>query len=199
MNSCESFLMSVGMSWTWSKLLPFVFALLLGGIAWWLVRKRFVNKWLKLVVLIAFCAIPFFSYFMVAPIYQGDFSSEFTSKKLVAELKSMNKNSLVVITIPNCPYCYESVLMSNRLKKRNPKLEITYLVLSSDPQAIAAYQEIADSGITFQLGQDLRALTELAEGGFPAFVQRKNNQLMMWSNNQMGPATLDAIEESVRN
>ncbi len=199
MNSIENAFMMAGLSWTASKLLPFFIAFLIGFFVWWLFKKRIPNKWLKVVFLIAFCAIPFFAYFMYSPIYQGDFSSDFTTKNMVNELKLAKKNTLFVITIPNCPYCYESVLMSNQLKKRNPKLEIVYLVLSSDPKAIMAYQEIADPSIRFQLGQDLEQLTELAEGGFPSFVQRNNNQLMMWSNNQMGPATLDKIENSVEN
>ena len=65
------------------------------------------------------------------PIYQGDFS--LTGKKIDQQLAydDFSKNiKLAVITIPNCPYCLESIQKLKVLKERNPLMKMEFIVYS---------------------------------------------------------------------
>ena len=194
MNSFEIFLLDSGFSWTASKLVPYVLFPFLGLIVWLILRRRIKTGWIKYTLLILLIALPFLGYFLVNPIYEGDFSNNSKTITLIPELKAKTKQTLVVITIPGCPFCMQSVERMKDFKKRNPAVNIEYRVCSSDPGALTAYKEAAGTAFPIVLAEDMNALGSVAEEAFPAFVLTDGKSGVKWSNDSFGVGALDEVE-----
>ena len=119
-----------GASWQLSVFLPFVIFLFVSLIiAYFLFRK--ISAKLPRFALIGILGImPATNYFACFPIYHSDIKNDY--RKLNLNQRSIRiQSSLEVMTLPNCPYCVESIAAVARLKKRNPNLQIQYKILSS--------------------------------------------------------------------
>lgn len=196
----QSFIDS-GFSFTASKLIPYLITLLMGLILVYLVRKRIrfklriVNVLLKLIIL----AIPFSIYFAFYPIYQGDFTNGAERVKRTQSNSEISGKKLVVIALPYCEFCAEAMSTMKLLKKRNPALEIEYIVCSSDSTTIQNYLELGEGEITVSLAKNHRAMSVLAHGKFPTFVLSEENlPLTRWSNDGFGVRALDQVESLVK-
>lgn len=194
MNTIEEGLLALGLSWQASKLLPYLLALLLGLFGWLLVRKKIPGHGMKALFLAVLMAIPFFGYFIYSPLYEGDFTNQPSVHVLTQELNGLKSNELIVLSIPDCPFCYQSIEYANRLVERNPRLKITYIVLSHQPNGAEAYRKRAHSSIRFKLGIHLSELTEVAQSKFPTFVIQRHGKLETWGFSDVGPAVLDYFE-----
>ena len=122
----ETFFLDSGMSWTMSKVLPYLITIL-AGIFFWIIARRVFrkkNKYVRWAVLLVVFILPFCVYFLISPIYEGDF----TNKPIEVERTESNSElvgkKLVVITIPGCPYCLQAIDRLLIMKKRVPDLEI---------------------------------------------------------------------------
>jgi hypothetical protein len=197
MNWIESLLLDVGFSWSWSKLLPFFMVSILGSIGWMLFQKRIPTIRLKVVFFIVSIAIPFFSYFIYSPLYRNDFNGTYVIRPIPKELIRMEKNELVVLALPHCPFCFESIAIANKLIKRNPGIQITYLVLSHEPTGANKFRSLADKRIRFKLAIHFSELETVCSGMFPAFLIRKDAAISVWDFNQIGPSSLDEIEQLI--
>jgi hypothetical protein len=193
MNALESFLLDMGFSWTWSKLFPYLLFPLLGLIIWATIRKRMKKGWVRGTTLLLFMAIPFGLYFILYPIYEGDFSNNSEEVALIPELKT-GQQKLVVITIPGCPFCMESIHRMKAFKERNPAVNIEYRVCNTDPAALTAYKTIAGKAFPVVLAQDLAKMSGLAQHAFPAFILTDGQSGVRWSNDQFGVVALDEVE-----
>ena len=185
------------MSWTMSKVLPYLITIILGLILWIIFRKLFkgLNKYIRWVILLVVFVLPFCIYFLIVPIYEGDFTNnsvEIERTELNAEL---NGKKLVVISIPGCPYCLEAIDRLLIMKKRVPDLEIEYVVCSVDSTSIGWYKEKGGDNITVRLAQNKEEMAKIAEHAFPTFVLVDNNHsLKKWSNDGFGVFAMDEIE-----
>ena len=193
----ESYFLESGLSWTMSKILPYLFMVLVGFILV-LITKRFIksmNKWMSLALLLVIFVMPFGIYFIVSPIYQGDFSNnslEIARSEANAELSG---KKLVVITIPGCPYCLEAVDQLLVMKKRVPEIEIEYIVCSSDSTTLEWYKEKAGNLISVKLSENKEEMAKIAQHAFPTFVLVDNNHpIKTWSNDSFGVFARDEIE-----
>jgi len=193
MNSFEVFLLDCGFSWTASKLVPYLFFPFLGFFLWLALRKRVKRGWLKYTLLVLLIALPFLGYFLVNPIFEGDFSNNSKSVALVPELK-VNKQTLVVITIPGCPFCMQSVERMKDFKKRNPKINVEYRVCSTDAASVLPYQQAAGKAFPILLAEEPEKMADVAEGAFPAFVLTDGKSAVKWSNDKFGVGALDEVE-----
>ena len=70
-----SFFLNLGLSYTWSKALPYFILIALGIILGVMLFKRSKSLGMKIASLVAI-VIPFIVYFAINPIYQGDFSND---------------------------------------------------------------------------------------------------------------------------
>ena len=198
MNSIELSLLDNGFSWTLSKAVPYLAMILLGFLFIYILPKklRTLNVFLRYGIKLIILVIPFALYFIISPIYSGDFSNnsiELTKDSTVGELEGRR---LVVLSIPNCKYCYESIDRMVKLKERVPSMIIEYVVCSSDTMSIALYQEKGKAAIIVRLAEDMDAMTQLAEGTFPTFVLVNNERpLTKWSNDSFGVLAMDNVEE----
>lgn len=201
MSSVEQFFLNSGFSWTISKALPYILAVLLGFILLFIFRKRFKKnallKWsLRLVLLV----LPFGSYFLYSPIYQGDFSNAGVDIPRDSSLVELTGDKLVVIAIPGCPYCLEAIDRMKLLHDRMPDVEIEYRVCSSDSLALDWYREKAGENIHLVLADSVEAMSKLAEHQFPTFILVKGDKrpLKRWSNDSFGVSALDEVELALK-
>jgi thiol-disulfide isomerase/thioredoxin len=199
MNALEIFLLDLGLSWTTSKLAPYLLMITIGLLLVIVSRKRIVKKKFVVRFLVKFTLliIPFVSYFVYSPIYQGDFSNNSVALFKSDSEKELQGRKLVVLSIPGCPYCFNALDKMKKLKERVSNIEIEYLVCHLDPETIQWYKEGAGNAIDVKLAENIQAMSKLASGVFPTFVLvEKDKVLRTWSNNHFGFPALDEIELS---
>jgi hypothetical protein len=193
MNSLENIFLDFGLSWTMAKVLPYILALLIGALlSAVLFRKK--NKRFKLLVRLPISFVFFAAYFIFHPVYEGDFSNR-SYKPKTENLAELKNDEFVVVAIPGCMYCLESIEKLNKLKKRNPDLKIRFMVLSSDDKDLKYYSEIIVPSIPVVKAKETKRFLEISKGGFPTFLSLRKGQIMKaWSNDSFGVLALDEIE-----
>ncbi|MDX2359915.1 MAG: redoxin family protein [Crocinitomicaceae bacterium] len=207
MSSVELSFLDMGFSWTMSKALPYVLAMIIGLVLAFLFRKKLnknvLVKWLFRITLFV---LPFFGYFMYSPIYEGDFTNKSNSIEKTEQFAELDGKKLVVISIPGCPYCYQAIDRMKILKERLPNAQIEYVVCNTTmdsllPQeALDWYIEKAEGVVSVRQATDSEAMAILAQNGevnsaFPAFVLVDGDKnLTTWGNANFGVVALDEVE-----
>lgn len=181
------------MSWTASKIAPYFFFLFVGlFVSYYFFRKTSKKKKLFLATPIAL--FPIVIYFILHPIYEGDFSNSPYFPK-VKKVKELEKDELVVLAIPGCPYCIESANKLNLLKSRNPEMNIRFLVCTSSDKDLSDYKKALNKSIPVEKTIDTKSLIEIAKNGFPTFLTLRNGSIQKaWSNDSFGVRAMDEIE-----
>ncbi len=200
MNSIERLLLDSGFSWTLSKLLPYILAVLFGAIIIVLLRKRLsrIKKLWSILIKVVILVIPFVCYFAYAPIYEGDFSNDFQTIERTEANAELSGNRLYGLTIPGCPYCFDAIQRMKILKERQPDLQITYIVCTKEVANLDWYKEEAGDVIEVVLAKNSDEMIEIAEHSFPSFVLSKEGEpLKAWPNDSFGVMALDEIEALV--
>ena len=106
-----------------------------------------------------------------------------------------NENGLSVLSIPGCHFCSESIEKLKKIKKRNPKLSITFIVLSRDLRALTKYKKEINGVFKLKLASNPDNFAVLAQLKFPAFLIIKNKKpIYRWSNDQFGVRAIDLLE-----
>jgi len=197
MNAFENLLHGFGLSWTLSKLIPYIFFPLIGFFVWAIFRKRIARRWVGFSLLLILVFGSFFAYFSVNPIFEGDFSNNSTITTLIPELESKDRPALVIVTIPDCPFCMESILRMKEFKKQNPNVSIEYRVCTSKKELLKPYQEAAGDAFPIVMAKDKDALAnDVADGAFPTFVLLEKDKSVKWSNDNFGAGALDEVERA---
>ncbi|MCC6700613.1 MAG: hypothetical protein IT221_03770 [Fluviicola sp.] len=194
MSTIEQFFVDHQFSYTSSKVIPFVLMLGIGLIIGLLVKNWMKKSWLKISVLLSCLLLPLMVYLGFYPIYENDFSAHPKQVIWPKELNYLPDSSIVVVTIPNCPYCEASVAMSNRMLERNPNLEITYIVLAYRVEDMVKYKKQANARIAFRIANDHQLYLKFTKGSFPFYLKRQKSKGLIWSNNEMGPVAMDELE-----
>jgi thioredoxin-related protein len=198
----ENFFLNIGFSWTLSKSLPFVLMLLLGILLVFLIRRRLKKRWMRntsFVLLI----LPVVIYFVVNPIYEGDFSNDFRVENTGNETKEIEKGTLSVITIPGCPFCLQSIATLKVMKDRtDSKKDINFIVCSDSISDLKKYEVESDGELKVKLAEDIEAMVKLAGGAgiatFPTFVYTsKSGEMTVWSNDGFGVMAKDWVEDKL--
>ena len=198
MSGVENMFLGMGFSWTMSKALPYILAVVLGLILIYFFRKQFKKKLLlKWAFRITLLVIPFAGYFMYSPIYEGDFSNNSSVVEHSDATAELTGKKLVVLSIPNCPFCYESIDRIIKLKERVPNAEIEYVVssLAEDSSQLEWYQEKGGTDITVRFADSSIAMSTLADGRFPTFILVDGKKpLKKWTNDSFGVLAMDDVE-----
>jgi thioredoxin-related protein len=181
-------------SWTILKALPYLATLLGGAFLFWIFSKFKSNlSYLKFIIWI----VPFAIFFALNPIYEGDFSNDF---RIISTQKLPQKtqgNQLLVITIPGCPYCHGSIENLKKLKKRNPNLNIRFIVCDSNPTSTKEYKQEIHNDFKVESTKFGKEWAELTNGRFPSFIfNNKSNETKLWSNDGFGVRAKDEIESN---
>lgn len=194
----ESFFLNFGFSYTWSKLLPYILMTMIGiwiGIVLFKRSKSVLTKILSIIVI----GGPFGIYFAVNPIYQGDFSNESRTVEHTVETAELNGEKLVVISLPGCVFCKESVERLKEVKKYDKNLKIEYVVTSSDSATLDFYNEVIKGEFPLRLAENPEAMTHLAQGRFPSFVLvNEKKPMKIWVNNTFGVRALDEVVNNLK-
>lgn len=193
----EHFFLSLGLSFTTAKLIPYLLAVILGVCLVLFLRKRWKlkSKILNVVIRTVVFAAPFGVYFAFYPIYEGDFANGGEEVSMNSAYEELAGKKLTVITIPYCPYCEEAMERMKVLKERNSSMDIEYIVCSSDSSTLEFYTNISEGKIVVRLAESSEEMANLAKGHFPAFVLSKGDKtLKRWSNSAFGVRALDETE-----
>ena len=194
----ELLLINTGFSWTFSKIFPYALLILFGIILYLLSRKAIVRKWVKYSVGIVVVLLPFGVGFIFNPIYEGDFSKQGTSIVKNASPSDFKKDGLMVITIPNCPFCFGSIQKLKLIKKRQPSLQIDFVVCANNKEHLQKYKKEINGSFPIRIADNADSLVFTANFRFPAFVLVKNKKPnYVWSNDQFGVRAIDEMEKTV--
>lgn len=193
----ESFFLEMGLSHTWSKVAPYLLVILFGLFIGRLVYRRFKsNKKMAVVLSMFFVFAPFVAYFAVSPIYQGDFGVNGTKQDFRNIKSTLFKDGLLVIALPGCPYCMESISMLKSIKDRRPELKIEFAVIGlGNREVIKSYEkEIAGKFKVVSLLNET-AFTSKTGSSFPTYVMiEKGKVVHSWTNNEFGVRARDRVE-----
>lgn len=193
----EDFLLGVGLSHSLSKVLPYILVVLLGVFLARMVYGRFrSNKKTGIVLSIFFLIAPFIAYFAVNPIYQGDFGKNGREQSFRNAKTTMFHDGLLVLAIPGCPFCMESIEGLKQMKKRRPELKIEFSVFgTSDKELLKGYKKAIDGKFKLTTLRNETAFTANTGNSFPTFVMiKKGKAVYSWSNNDFGVRAKDEIE-----
>lgn len=196
-NDVELVALNSGLSWTMSKLLPYIFLGILGLAYFVLLTKLTYKPIIKQSIRSISLVLPFAIGFLLHPIYDGDFSKIGSTIHNNNSKKEFTKNGLVVVTIPDCPYCFGAIEKLKILKRRNPKLHIEYIVCTSKKKYIQNYIREINGLFDIHLAKNPQELAKTAEFRFPMFFKvEKNKATYKWSNDQFGVRATDDLEEA---
>jgi len=192
-NSLESFLLQIGFSWTAAKFTPYVLTLVLGYLVFRLISKFQIKTWLKLSLMaLGFC-LPFLTYFAFYPIYEADLKAK-TFKPLQTGMELPKVKTLVIVILPGCPYCIETIELSKKMVELNSKIKIQYLLASEDQEGFHYFRKRLPSIIGVKMAQNSMLCMLMAQGEFPSyFLVVKGKVKTAWHNTQFGVRALDQI------
>ena len=196
----ETFLLDWGLSHTMSKIIPYVLVILFGLLLAILVYRRFKSdKRIAITLGLFFLITPFIGYFTVNTIYQGDFSDQGTTISIKNLKTQIMRNGLLVLALPGCGYCMESIEGLKIIKKRKPKLKIEFDVIGFlAGEAIGKYEKAIDGKFKVkQLKNDIE-FTAVTGTSYPTFIMIENGKAVkFWTNNQFGVVAKDRVENFV--
>jgi thiol-disulfide isomerase/thioredoxin len=172
-----------GLSWTQSKLLSFAVLLFVGIVLCLIFRKfKFKKNYLNLLKSFMIIGLPISLYFIFYPIYEGDIINLGIKINSTIELKS--DKTLSIVVLPDCPFCLETIPLVKKLKERNPKIEIEYIIADKIPKSCS-----------FRLESNLQKLGQITHGAFPTYLISENkNIVLLWRSEHFGTKALDEIE-----
>lgn len=190
----ENFFVNLGLSYTWSKALPYLLMVVIGLLIGIYLFKRSKTKLTKLLSLVVI-AVPFGIYFIFNPIYQGDFSNNSRTVNVSELTSELEKDKLYVISLPGCRFCKESIARLKEVKENNKNLNVEYVVTSSDSETLDFYQKEINDNFALRLAENPEAMVKLAQGSFPTFVifDKTNNSYKVWDNSTFGVLALDEV------
>jgi hypothetical protein len=194
MNGLELFFLNMGASWEASRILPFVFLLVISVVPLLLLRKYrlkslMLDITLKSVLVISILSI----YFIYNPIYRGDITDLSRTENISKEMDA--PIGLRVYVLPNCPYCLESLELMDVFHKRNPKIGIEYVIIGSGNGGkilpkVPSYIKVTHANIN-------SGIKRITKGSYPCFVVKKDKSLLIWNNSEFGLKAFDVVEEAL--
>lgn len=194
----ESFFLNLGLSYTWSKALPYILMIILGLLIGIYLFRKTKSTIIKIVSVILI-GVPFGIYFAINPIYQGDFTNESRTVEHSAATSELTGKKLVVISLPGCSYCKESVERLREVKKLHTNLEVEYVVTSSDSMTLEFYKEVIKGEFPLRLASNPEEMSKLAQGRYPSFVLVDEKEPMkVWVNNTFGVTAMDEVLNSFK-
>ncbi|MCO5259538.1 MAG: hypothetical protein M9916_05290 [Crocinitomicaceae bacterium] len=194
----ENYFIKLGLSFTWSKALPYIFLIIIGiGLGLLLFKK--LKSTLGKIFALLFMVVPFVVYFIVHPIYEGDFTNEARTIQPTEATSELNGHKLVVISLPGCKYCKQSIEFFKEIKKIRQDIVVEYTVVSEDERNLDFYNEAMQGEFPLYLATNVEALNKIAEGRYPTFVLINDSKpYRVWNNNTFGVMAIDEVVNSFK-
>lgn len=198
----EQIVFNFGCTWTFSKIFPYALLVFFGILLAFITTKstlihKISKKWLKIFVIVIAFTLPFTLGFALHPIYEGDFS--LNGEEITKNLSPLDfeKDGITVIAIPGCHFCFESIEKLKKIKKRNPKLSINFVVCCDEKKLLTDYIKEVNGAFTICNSKNPMALAKMSNHIFPSFIKVKNKKpIYSWSNDQFGVRAIDFIEHN---
>ena len=202
MNLFEISLSSLGLTWTLSKLLPYILFLLI-GISFSIIfyRKFKLLKPLKITISLAILVFPFLLYFVYSPIYQGDFSN--VGYTVSSENRFPEKKQFTVYVLPNCKFCVSSTATLKAMIRKNKGINLVVRVLGHTVNDSLKYVKLMDNLVPVTMNSSnnsiekvqIKELITITQGEFPTFVLSKNGKaIKAWHNDSFGVRAMDEVD-----
>jgi glutaredoxin len=202
MNLFEISLSSIGLSWTLSKLLPYILFLIIGiFFAVIFYKKLKLLKLLKIIISMALFVLPFLLYFVYSPIYQGDFSN--SGYTVSSENRFPEKKQFTVYVLPNCKYCVSSTATLKAMIRKNKEIKLVVRVLGHTVNDSLKYVKLMDNLVPVTMNSSnnsiekvqIKELITITQGEFPTFVLSKNGKaIKAWHNDSFGVRAMDEVD-----
>ncbi len=194
MKNIEYFLLDIGISWTFSKLIPYFIFVIFGGLVCYFLRNKKIKiNWLNQLKNVVVVFIPVSIYFAFYPIYEGDIFNLGLKTKSTIALNS--EKTLSIVVLPDCPFCLETIPLVKKLKARNPKIKIEYIIASRPNEIPHGIADKIPRNCTFRLESNLQKLGQVTHGAFPTYIISKNKTIVrLWRSEHFGTKALDEIE-----
>lgn len=191
----KHFFLNLGLSWTLSKILPYIIWTVVGVVLWLFVSRRLEGKWMKLLSLLIL-PVPFLIYFIFSPIYEGDFSNTSRERGLLIS-RELEQGELTLLAMPGCPYCYDAIDVLKVMKERTASSSIRFRVVTKDATAMDWYKEKVNGAFPVEMVTS-DSVAQLARGYFPTYVYTTSKGHRVWSSDQFGVGALDWLEEQLK-
>ncbi len=190
----EELSIGLGLSWTFSKMIPYVLEFILVVYSGALLTQFFKgNRMRQKLIMIASIFIFSGIAFAIHPIYEGDFAHE--AEELVATSDDI-KTGLTMVALPGCPYCLERIATLNALHEELGNLPITVVMLEGDTLAMHDYVQRLKPGITVVPAQNSTILGGVVEGSYPSFFfKNEGGFAYRWNQVGFGTGALDWLAE----
>lgn len=189
----ESFFLNLGLSYTWSKALPYILMIILGVLIGIYLFRKTKSKIIRILAILLI-GTPFGIYFAINPIYQGDFTNESRIVEHSPQTSELSGKKLVVISLPGCGYCKESVERLRQVKKLHRNIEVEYVVTSTDSTTLDFYKEVIKGEFPLRLANNPDEMSKIAQGRYPSFVLVNEKEPMtVWVNNTFGVMAMDKV------
>ena len=202
MNSIENFFSSLGLTWTMSKLLPYILFLIIGISFSIIFYKKFkLLKPLKIFISLAILVLPFLLYFVYSPIYQGDFSN--SGYTISSESRFPDKKQFTVYVLPNCKYCVSSTATLKAMIRKNKGINLVVRVMGHTVDDSLKYVKLMDKLGTISMNSSnnslervqIKEIISITQGEFPTFVLSKNGKaIKAWHNDHFGVSAMDEVD-----
>jgi hypothetical protein len=202
MNLFEISLSSTGLSWTMSKLLPYILFLITGILFAVIFYKKFkLSKPLKIIISLALFVLPFLLYFVYSPIYQGDFSN--SGYTVSSENRFPDKKQFTVYVLPNCKFCVSSTATLKAMIRKNKGINLVVRVLGHTVNDSLKYVKLMDNLVPVTMNSSnnsiekvqIKELITITQGEFPTFVLSKNGKaIKAWHNDSFGVRAMDEVD-----
>jgi hypothetical protein len=201
MNLFEISLSSLGLSWTMSKLLPYILFLITGIFFAVIFYKKFkLLKPLKIIISLALFVLPFLLYFVYSPIYQGDFSN--SGYTVSSENRFPDKKQFTVYVLPNCKFCVSSTATLKAMIRKNKGINLVVRVLGHTVNDSLKYVKLMDNLVPVTMNSSnnsiekvqIKELITITQGEFPTFVLSNNGKaIKAWHNDSFGVRAMDEV------
>ena len=194
MNNLDLYFLDFGLSWTQSNLIGYCIFISLGIINLIVFKKwKIKKKYLNLLKSILVAGLPISIYFAFYPIYEGDIFS--SGVKIKSSIELSNEKTLSIVVLPDCPFCLETIPLVKKLKERNPKINIEYIIASRPNEIPHGIADKIPKNCTFRLVSDLQKLGQITHGAYPTYIISENETIvLLWRSEHFGTKALDEIE-----
>lgn len=202
MNLFEISLSSLGLTWTLSKLLPYILFLIIGISFSVIFYKKFkLLKPLKIIVSLAILVLPFLLYFVFSPIYQGDFSN--VGYTVSSENRFPEKKQFTVYVLPNCKYCVSSTAVLTSMVRKNKRINLVIRVMGHTVKDSLKYVKLMDNLVPVTMNSShnslervqIKEVISITKGEFPTFVLSKSGKaIKAWHNDRFGVRAMDEVD-----
>ncbi len=112
-------------------------------------------------------------------------------------MEELKTNRLVILSLPGCPYCLESMERMRIVKQRHPNLIIEYKVCHGDSASIQWFEKYGKKDFDYSIASNVEMTSKLAQGLYPTYVLPNKTFLKVWSVEQFGMSAIDEVEETL--